>query len=88
MDHKESIIIKVTTDEKSRIKNHAAQDGCSVSEYMRRCALNEDTRHDGKLLQDIAHRLCRLAEATNQVDAPDVRRKLVQVEAEIWQLIK
>lgn len=88
MVRNESILIKVSTEEKSRIAERAAQHGYSTSEYVRRRALGQDVKPYGKLLQDIARQLCYMAEATTQVNDTRVRANLVEMENAIWQLIK
>lgn len=88
MVRNEAILIKVSTREKSCIAERAAQHGYSTSEYVRRCALNQDVKPYGRLLQDIARQLCYMAEETNQVNNIRVRANLVRMEDAIWQLIK
>lgn len=82
------IAIRVLPEEKTVIQQKADDYGYSVSEYVRKRALEDDIQPNGKRLQEIATHMCRLATLTNQIKDSKLRDYFVIEETAIWQLIK
>ena len=85
----EIIHTRMSTEEKEEIERHAANQGCSVSEYMRNAALhNVSNLAKQTNEQIILAKLCALTELIDQVTDCSFRRKLKDWRHSTWQSIK
>lgn len=87
---KNSIVhARMSASEKKEIEQLAANQGCSVSEYVRDAALhNYSNRVQQTNEQIILARLCELADLIEQIDDRSLRRKLEDWRHSTWQSIK
>lgn len=83
-----SILIKVSKEEKDAFTQKATEYGGTLSDLIRNRILNATIDSNGKQMQDIACLLCQLAGITNQVSDTQLRKKFIEVEEQLWQLIK
>ena len=88
-DRNTSLHIKITTSEKDKIAEHAAEFGSTISEYFRTRLLALSTATSaGALRQDLARQLCRHADLVQAIDEENLRKKLVDWSEETWLCIK
>lgn len=84
----ETIVIRVSPESKAYIARAAEQSGVSMADYARMVLENQKVNSNGKLAQLLACHLCELAEITNCVEDPSLRKRLVNLEEKVWRFIE
>ena len=84
----ETLLLKVTSEEKEIIKRNANANGTSVSEFIRERVLHLEQVPSGHNSQLMVLSLTRLAELTNRLTDPNLRKAFVKEEVQLWQLTK
>lgn len=88
-DKTATIQIRITTKNKARISELAAQCGLSLSAYVCQAALNNGALDSERSLkQSLIPKLCEHAELCELVKDPVVRLKLKEWRHDIWQYLR
>lgn len=82
------IQLKVSLDEKNQIQYYAQQYGGTLSQYIRHQLLELDDAPNGIDKQNLIRTLCGHARLIEQIEDPQLRGQLENLEAQLWQLIK
>ena len=88
MIRSETIIVRVSPEEKGRIVKAAEQSGLSKTDYIRTVLENRETNPDGRLAQSLVHHLCEHAEIIDCVEDTTLRKRFVDWERSVWQSIE
>jgi len=83
------IHVRVNQEEKAKIKQKALSLNCTMSEYMRNAALQEQPKmSQQQYCQKVYPQLCSVANLIKQIEDPSLQEKFKQWRRETWQSIK
>lgn len=88
MTRSETIITRVSPEEKYRIAKAAEHSGLSITEYIRTVLENRETAPNSRLAQSLVRHLCEHAEIIGCVENPALRKRFIDWERSVWQSIE
>ena len=84
----ETIITRVSPEEKYRIAKAAEQSGLSIADYTRIILKNRENNLNGRLAQFLVRHLCEHAKIIDCVEDTTLRKRFIDWEKSVWQSIE
>ena len=88
MTRSETIIIRVSPEEKGHITKAAKQSGLSIADYTRTVLENREANPNERLAQSLVRHLCEHAEIIDCVEDLALRKRFIDWERSVWQSIE